>query len=106
MIVQFKRKKQLQITKINFGRNDLADSFFNTLKNSNFLVLKCYKLVFSKKGQINNKGSYLMPGITAIFIVLLIIYVINGNKKLDAFIQKYQNQKGNLEKQKSIKVCH
>ena len=84
-------------TKINFDKNDLADSFFNTLKNSNFLVLKCYKLVFSKKGQKNNKGSYLMSGITAIFIVLSFIYVINGSKKLDALISSILKLKLNYK---------
>ena len=43
-----------EIEKINFDPNELVDSFFSTLKNSNFLVLKCYKLIFSLKGQKNN----------------------------------------------------
>ena len=42
---------ETDVSKIKFDKNELADSFFNTLKNSNFLVLKCFKLVFSKKGQ-------------------------------------------------------
>ena len=40
------------VTKLSFEKKDIADSFFNTLKNSNFLVLKCYKLVFSNKQKI------------------------------------------------------
>ena len=72
--------------KINFNKK-FADTFFNTLKNSNFLVLKCYKLVFSLKGQTKNIGSYLMTGITFIFIILMLVYIINGNKKLNIFIQ-------------------
>ena len=74
-------------SKISFDKKDLADSFFNTLKNSNFLVLKCYKLVFSKKGQTNNIGSYLMTAVTCVFIILMFIYIINGNKKIEYFIQ-------------------
>ena len=46
-------QKETTITdtkKINFDKKNIADSFYSTLKNSNFLVLKCYKLVFSAKG--------------------------------------------------------
>ena len=39
-----------EIEKIKFDKNEFVNSFFNTLKNSNFLVLKCYKLIFSLKG--------------------------------------------------------
>ena len=39
------------VKKINFDKNEIVGNFFKTLKNSNFLVLKCYKLVFSAKGQ-------------------------------------------------------
>ena len=75
------------LNKINFDKNELADNFFNTLKNSNFLVLKCFKLIFSKKGQINNIGSFLMSGFEFIFIILMLVYIINGNKKINFYIQ-------------------
>ena len=75
------------ISKIKFDKNELVDSFFSTLKNSNFLVLKCYKLAFSLKGQKNNIGSYIMSGITFIFIILSFVYIINGNSKLTFYIQ-------------------
>ena len=39
------------VEKIKFDKNQLVNSFYTTLTNSNFLVLKCYKLVFSLKGQ-------------------------------------------------------
>ena len=56
------------IDEINFEDSSLAEEFFDTLNNSNFRVLKCYKLVFSKKGQKNNIGSYIMSAINFIFI--------------------------------------
>ena len=80
---------------LRFSATQIVNSFYKTLKNSNFLVLKCYKLVFSKKGQKNNIGSYLLSGITFIFIVLIIIYIFNGNKKLNKFIQSILNIKLN-----------
>ena len=75
------------ISKLKFDKNTMANSFFNPLKNSNFLVLKCYKLVFSKKGQIKNIGSYMMSVITSIFILFMFIYIINDNKKIQYYIE-------------------
>jgi len=83
------------VEKIKFDKNQLVNSFYTTLTNSNFLVLKCYKLVFSEKGQKKNIGSYLMSGITLVFIILMLIYIINGNKKLNYFIQSILKQKLN-----------
>ena len=76
------------------------------MKNSNFLVLKCYKLIFSAQGQKNNIGSYIMSGITFIFIILLIIYIINGNSKLNSYIHSILRLKLNsttMEKKSSTK---
>ena len=81
------------ISKLKFDKNVLANSFFITLKNSNFLVLKCFKLVFSKKGQMKNIGSYMMSGINFIFIVLMFIYIINDNKKIEYFIEMILKEK-------------
>ena len=78
---------------INFDKEEIVGNFFNTLKNSNFLVLKCYKLVFSAKGQKKNIGSYLMSGITFIFIVLMVLYFIKGNSDLTNFTQIVLKQK-------------
>ena len=35
----------------------LSDSFYKINKYSNFKVITCFKLVFSKKGQLKNYGS-------------------------------------------------
>jgi hypothetical protein len=45
-------------SKISFNTNEFVDHFYKTIKNSNFLVMKCYKLVFSLKSLSNNKGGY------------------------------------------------
>ena len=91
-----KKETITDITKLSFDKKDLADSFFNALKNSNFLVLKCYKLVFSKKGQTNNYGSYAMSGITFIFIILMFVYIFYDNKKIEQYIQAILRIKLNI----------
>ena len=80
-------KTVTDIDKLNFDENDIADQFFKTLNNSNFRVLKCYKLVFSKEGQQNNIGSFIMSGISFLFIVLMIIYIFNDHLKINTYIQ-------------------
>ena len=89
-------------SKINFDKNLLVNSFTSTLKNSNFLILKCYKLVFSKDGQIKNIGSYMMSAITSIFIILMLIYIINGNKKIGFYIDNILKQKLNNNPRNSL----
>ena len=93
------------IETINFNRKDIAESFYKTLTNSNFLVLKCFKLVFSKKGQFNNIGSYVMSVMTFLFIILLFFFIFKGNEKINNYIQLLLNQKEIIqESQNKIKV--
>ena len=81
------------VNEVDFNKKDIASSFYKTLTNSNFLVLKCYKLVFSKKGQKNNIGSYIMSGINFIFIVLLFILIFKGKDRINRYIHLLLNQK-------------
>ena len=91
------------LNKINFDKNELVDSFYSTLKNSNFLVLKCYKLLFSQKGQHNNIGSYLMTSVSLLFIILIFVYIINGKKKINFYIQNILKLKLNYKNKHSSK---
>ena len=92
------------IENINFNKKDIINNFYKTLTNSNFLVLKCYKLVFSKKGQNKNIGSYIMSVMTFIFLILLFILLFKGKEKINNYIQTLLGQKlifnGNQNKTK------
>ena len=74
---------------IKFSKQLIIDSFsfYNDLIKSNFKLLKCYKLVFSLKGQKNNFGSYMMIIIIITFLILMIINIIKGNSKINYYIQ-------------------
>ena len=51
------------------------------IKNStNFKIIKCYKLVFSKEGLITNIGSYIILTMILINLVCLFIFIFKGNK--------------------------
>ena len=46
-----------------FNKNEIKQSFYDTLSNSNFRVLKCFKLVFSSK-ILKNIGEIFMSILT------------------------------------------
>jgi hypothetical protein len=62
------------ITKITFDKTKFIDSFYKTLYNSNFRVMKCANLVFSSKGLKYNYGCYLMTILLGLFIAFIVIY--------------------------------
>ena len=90
-------------TKISFNTNEFMDHFYKTIKNSNFLVMKCYKLVFSLKGLLNNKGSYIIFSFEFIFIILSILNCIKGNNTLDRYIIEFLRNKMIYSHYKNIK---
>ena len=81
------------IETITFNSKDIASSFFKTLTNSNFLVLKCFKLVFSQKGQKNNIGSWTMSILTLLFLIFLFFFIFKERKKIIIYIQLILEQK-------------
>ena len=91
------------ITDINTVKfsSKVFQNFLFTLKNSNFYVMKCFKLVFSREGQINNIGSYYFCFTTFLHIILMILFIIKGDKKIDGFISSIIFQKSLLKKKKS-----
>ena len=84
--------------KINYEKSNFGEEFFETLNNSNFRVLKCYKLVFSAKGQKNNIGSYIMSAFCLIFLILLLIYIIKENSKINKYIKSILKEKKDFTK--------
>ena len=84
--------------------NKIFQNFLLTLKNSNFYVMKCFKLLFSKEGQINNIGSYYFCFATFLHIILMILFIIKGDKKIDGFITSIIFQKTLLRKKKSNSI--
>jgi hypothetical protein len=76
----------LELIDILFGRKNLMKGFYMSLSYSNFRVLKCYKLLFSKVGLINNIGSYILFAIIIIFIILLNIYYLVERKIIKRYI--------------------
>ena len=75
------------------GRIQLEQSFFNTLNNSNFQVLQCFKLVFDFNNFGDNIGRIIMTIIILFVFVCLILYLIYGSRKLEIYLAQILKQK-------------
>ena len=69
---------ETNITKL----NKIMNVFFETISNSNFLVLKCYKLVFNFNHFFQNIGRVLMTIGYIINLFILFIYSLKEKKKI------------------------
>ena len=76
-----------------FAMKNIADTFLKTLKNSNFLVMKCYKLAIDLKTISSNIGRIFMTIIIFISLILLIVFCFYDNKKIESFIKLILNIK-------------
>ena len=84
-----------------FNAEIIVDSFLKTLKNSNFLVMKCYKLAFSFKNIGKNVGRILMTIILFLSLIFLIIFCFYDYRKIKRYIksifQLYMNNNKSID---------
>ena len=106
-------KPTLSSSKDKFNVNELSDSFMTTLKNSNFLVLKCFKLAIDLKTLMTNTGRIFMTIILFLSLIMLITFCISGNKKIDIYLKSIiqykiknlnNNNEAKLKNKKNINV--
>ena len=76
-----------EIKVINFEKEDLS-SFFDIKTYANIDVLKCHKLLFSKKGLTKNYGAYLLQLIILLYIIIMLIFYMNYKKTIIKLIVK------------------
>ena len=97
---------QTDMTKINFDKGSMGTTFLSTLTNSNFMVLKCYKLVLDFKNLLKNKGRVIMSIILISFISLMIIYFFKDRKSVKKFIETILKSKMSSIKNKNKNIEH
>ena len=62
---------------------DLLKSKFVDIKNIiNLKIMKCYNILFTSEGLLYNIGSYIFMAIIFLNIILLIVFILRGNKNL------------------------
>ena len=79
-----------------FSSNTLLENFYKINSYSNFRIIVCHLLVFSKEGQKNNYGSYIILSVMILFISTTIISIITNSKKTNKILESI------LEQQKKI----
>ena len=95
---------ETDISKIDFSSSSIVSSFITTLTNSNFLVLKCYKLVLTIKNILKNKGRIIMTIIYFCFLICLLFYIIKERTKIHKFINLILKNKKNDNGLNKIKL--
>ena len=88
------------IKSVSFDPTNISTSFLKTLTNSNFLVLKCYKLAINFKNIFKNIGRAIMALIYVLFITLLFVYIIKDRNTINYYIQSILKRKLNITKTK------
>ena len=73
-----------------FDKEEIKDSFYETLSNSNFRVLKCYKIVFSSKFW-NNVGGIFTALIGFAFLGFHILSYVLYKSMISSYIMKVIN---------------
>ena len=83
---------------------DLLLYKFKNFKNiMNIDVIKCYKLLFSKKGIIYNIGSYILLIIILINFILIFLFYLKYEKKFYKEIEALPNKMFNIKTTEKIK---
>ena len=101
---------ECQITSEEYQEITLSDSFYKIDKYSNFKVITCFELVFSRKGQIKNYGSVLLTIIILLYSIILIVYykkrktlIANLIKKLLKSMHSNDDKKINFKASNPLK---
>ena len=97
------------IKKLHLNKEIIADIFLDTIKNSNFRVLKCYKVAIDLTTILTNIGRIIFTLILVLFLVLMIIYYVKEKKKINENINyvlkdKLINFNGQIENKPKSKI--
>ena len=94
-----------------FSSKKVFESFFSVLKYSNYKVLKCYNLVFTKYLITKNIGGIIVFAFIIIYMLCFIIFIIKGinplKNKLESKKEKeniYNNNNSNSINQNHINI--
>ena len=106
VLCKCKSKNNLEsISKIKNTKDKLLKNFVELKNAINLNIMKCYKILFSKKGLINNIGSYIMLSIILIYIISLFLFIFKGYNIINNIIQNLvkTKEKNMYIKRNSIK---
>ena len=88
-----------------FTKKTLYESFYDTLKFSNYKVLLCYKLAFHINSITVNKGSIIAIILFCFYLIFFILYCFEGIIKLKIAIAKWLfRRKKKLQEEKEENI--
>ena len=87
-----------------FNFREINEIFYNYLNNSNFRVLKCYKVALDLTTFFENIGRIIITIIILVYIVLFILFLIKGNKQISLYLNEIKLLKKNQNFQKIFQI--
>ena len=88
---------------ISFSKDEIIGAFVGALKNSNFMVLKCYKLLLNFSKLILNYGFIIMSVILFSDFILILLYIFMKRNKIIEIIKYFIKNKFEAEGTKKKK---
>ena len=88
-------KKEI-MTDTKFSSNKLLENFYKIDSYSNFRIIICYNLIFSKDGQKNNYRSYIILCIIILFISTTFINIFTNDNKTNKILELIIEQQKKL----------
>ena len=86
-----------------FSKKGIANNFYDTLANSNFLVMKCYNLLLDFSNFFKNYGEIIMTVLIILLVIMMIIYIILGNRRIKYFLVKIMKMNWKHKINKNVK---
>ena len=96
---------------ISFSKDEIIGAFVGSLQNSNFMVLKCYKLLLNFSKLLLNYGFIIMSVILFSDFVLILIYIFMRRNKIIEIIKyfikiKFETEGTNKNQKESRKSIY
>ena len=89
----------------NFSIKGISGFLLDYLNNSNFRVMKCYKVAIDLTTISKNIGRIIMSVILFFFLICFIVFLIKGNKQISSYIKEIIDRKlASKQKVKKRKV--
>ena len=91
----------IDIKKFDKFSKKITKTFVDILTNSNYKVLKCYKLVFNFEFFKTNMGSYIVLGFFGAYLCLMCVYLIKGIAPIQKDVMNTVRDKFKLDDEKA-----
>ena len=89
------------LSEIAIDKDTLLINFKDIKSIKNFDIMKCYKVLFDKKGLKNNLGNYTISPIISFIIILCLLFTIKGyyifKKNIKGIFRRENRRKKNVE---------